>query len=322
MGQKMNGKMKRLPMKMRDLKRMRDLMRKSLLIIYMALTALALASCGEDALPTNETATDKGVEMKLLMSHPSNKAPTAPSYFEAGDKVGIFVSEDGKPLEVGGNVVNNEALTFNGNEWTAAKTLYWNEGLYNVYAYHPYIGRVSSIEDQPFSVSLDQRTEKTATALGGYKASDLLFATSKGVRASDEPVQLAFRHIMSKITIRLVKGEDFEGKMPKNATVYVHNTVTEATIDLQAGVATRHAKAPRQTITAHHDGDNLYSAIVVPQRIENRMPFIEVIMNNMSYLYESKFLFKPGMEHFVNLIIPNNPNSTKIEIGGGIKNWE
>ena len=96
---------------------------------------------------------------------------------------------------------------------------------------------MSSIEDQPFSVSLDQRTEKTATALGGYKASDLLFATSKGVRASDEPVQLAFRHIMSKITIRLVKGEDFEGEMPKNATVYVHNTVTEATIDLQAGVA-------------------------------------------------------------------------------------
>lgn len=278
-------------------------MRKSHLIIYMALalTACGLASCGEDALPTDETATDKGVEMKLQMSHPSTKAPTAPSYFEAGDKVGLFVSEDGKPLEVGGNVVNNEALTFNGNEWTAAKTLYWNEGLYNVYAYHPYISRVSSIEDQPFSVSLDQRTEKTATALGGYKASDLLFATSKGVRASDEPVQLAFRHIMSKITIRLVKGEDFEGEMPKNATVYVHNTVTEATIDLQAGVATRHAKAPRQTITAHHDGDNLYSAIVVPQRIENRMPFIEVIMNNMSYLYESKFLFKPGMEHFVNL---------------------
>ena len=52
MGQKMNGKMKRLPMKMRDL------MRKSHLIIYMALTALALASCGEDTLPTDETATD------------------------------------------------------------------------------------------------------------------------------------------------------------------------------------------------------------------------------------------------------------------------
>lgn len=288
----------------------------------MALCAVAVAlltACAEDDAPQYQDA--KSTPMTFVVDHPSMVRATD-SNFETGDRIGLYVSAADAPLEIGGNLVNNEALTFDGSQWTAARTLYWDEGTYNAYAYYPYIKDVSSVEDQLFSVSVDQSTARTSTSLGGYEASDLLFATSKGVRASDEPVQLAFRHIMSKITIRLVKGEDFEGEMPKNATVYVHNTVTEATIDLQAGVATRHAKAPRQTITAHHDGDNLYSAIVVPQRIENRMPFIEVIMNNMSYLYESKFLFKPGMEHFVNLIIPNNPNSTKIEIGGGIKNWE
>lgn len=288
----------------------------------MALCAVAVAlltACADDDAPQYKDA--KSTPMTFVVDHPSMVRATD-SNFETGDRIGLYVSAAGAPLEIGGNLVNNEALTFDGSQWTAARTLYWDEGTYNAYAYYPYIKDVSSVEDQLFSVSVDQSTVRTSTSLGGYEASDLLFATSKGVRASDEPVQLAFRHIMSKITIRLVKGEDFEGEMPKNATVYVHNTVTEATIDLQAGVATRHAKAPRQTITAHHDGDNLYSAIVVPQRIENRMPFIEVIMNNMSYLYESKFLFKPGMEHFVNLIIPNNPNSTKIEIGGGIKNWE
>lgn len=288
----------------------------------MALCAVAVAlltACAEDDAPQYKDA--KSTPMTFVVDHPSMVRATD-SNFETGDRIGLYVSAADAPLEIGGNLVNNEALTFDGSQWTAARTLYWDEGTYNAYAYYPYIKDVSSVEDQLFSVSVDQSTVRTSTSLGGYEASDLLFATSKGVRASDEPVQLTFRHIMSKITIRLVKGEDFEGEMPKNATVYVHNTVTEATIDLQAGVATRHAKAPRQTITAHHDGDNLYSAIVVPQRIENRMPFIEVIMNNMSYLYESKFLFKPGMEHFVNLIIPNNPNSTKIEIGGGIKNWE
>lgn len=288
----------------------------------MALCAVAVAlltACADDDAPQYKDA--KSTPMTFVVDHPSMVRATD-SNFETGDRIGLYVSAAGAPLEIGGNLVNNEALTFDGSQWKAARTLYWDEGTYNAYAYYPYIKDVSSVEDQLFSVSVDQSTVRTSTSLGGYEASDLLFATSKGVRASDEPVQLAFRHIMSKITIRLVKGEDFEGEMPKNATVYVHNTVTEATIDLQAGVATRHAKAPRQTITAHHDGDNLYSAIVVPQRIENRMPFIEVIMNNMSYLYESKFLFKPGMEHFVNLIIPNNPNSTKIEIGGGIKNWE
>lgn len=288
----------------------------------MALCAVAVAlltACADDDAPQYKDA--KSTPMTFVVDHPSMVRATD-SNFESGDRIGLYVSTADAPLEIGGNLVNNEALTFDGSQWTAARTLYWDEGTYNAYAYYPYIKDVNSVEDQLFSVSVDQSKARTATSLGGYEASDLLFATSKGVRASDEPVQLAFRHIMSKITIRLVKGEDFEGEMPQNATVYVHNTVTEATIDLQAGVATRHAKAPRQTITAHHDGDNLYSAIVVPQRIENRMPFIEVIMNNMSYLYESKFLFKPGMEHFVNLIIPNNPNSTKIEIGGGIKNWE
>ena len=294
------------------------------LIIYiaLALTAVGMTSCSEETLPTDKPTDSKGIEMKLLMTHPGSKPRATATDFEAGDKTGVFVTLADKPLQVGGNVVNNEALTFIDDEWKAAKKLYWDEGTYNVYAYYPYISSVSSIEDQPFSISLDQSKEKTATALGGYEASDLLYATSKGVVASEEPVHLTFKHIMSKLTIRLIKGEDFEGEMPTNAIVYVHNTVPEATIDLQAGVATRNAKATRKTIIAHHDGDYLYSAIVVPQRIENRMPLIEVVMNNMSYLYESKFQFKPGMEQLVNLIIPNNPDNIRIDIAGDVKNWE
>lgn len=236
------------------------------LIIYiaLALTAVGMTSCSEETLPTDKPTDSKGIEMKLLMTHPGSKTRATATDFEAGDKTGVFVTLADKPLQVGGNVVNNEALTFIDDEWKAAKKLYWDEGKYNVYAYYPYISSVSSIEDQPFSISLDQSKEKTATALGGYEASDLLYATSKGVVASEEPVHLTFKHIMSKLTIRLIKGEDFEGEMPINAIVYVHNTVPEATIDLQAGVATRNAKATRKTIIAHHDDDYLYSAIVVP----------------------------------------------------------
>jgi hypothetical protein len=52
------------------------------------------------------------------------------------------------------------------------------------------------------------------------------------------------------------------------------------------------------------------------------MPLIEVVMNGVSYLFESKFQFKPGMEHLVNLVITNNPDQVKIEIGGEIENWQ
>ena len=190
------------------------------------------------------------------------------------------------------------------------------------YAYYPYMQSVSSIEDLPFSVSTDQSTAKTANALGGYEASDLLYAVSKGVKASASPVSLTFKHIMSKLKIRLVKGEDFEGEMPKKAEVYVHNTVPTATIDLQEGAATRYVKGTRQTIKAHQDGDYTYSAIVVPQRLDNRQPLVEVVMNGVSYMFESKFVFKPGVEHLVNLIITENPEQVKIDIGGEIQNWD
>ena len=64
------------------------------------------------------------------------------------------------------------------------------------------------------------------------------------------------------------------------------------------------------------------SAIVVPQRITNRRPLVEVVMRGVSYLRESSFVFKSGMHHIVSLTITKNPEQVKIEISGEIDNWE
>lgn len=295
---------------------------KNYIIRYasLALAILGAVACSEE----HETAPSqdaKSTPMSFVVTHPGQTRATATA-FERDDRIGLYVADVNAPLELGGNLVNNEALTFDGNKWAASRTLFWDKGSFNAYAYYPYIKGISSITDQPFSVSTDQSTAKTATALGGYEASDLLFATSKNIMASVSPIRLTFKHIMSKLKIRLIKGEDFEGDMPTTATVYIHNTVPTATVDLQAGVATRYVKGTRQTITAHQDGDTSYSAIIVPQRIDNRQPLIEVVMKGVSYLFESKFQFKPGTEHLVNLIISDNPDKVKIDIGGEIQNWQ
>lgn len=295
---------------------------KNYIIRYasLALAILGVVACSEE----HETAPSqdaKSTPMSFVVTHPGQTRATATA-FERDDRIGLYVADVNAPLELGGNLVNNEALTFDGNKWAASRTLFWDKGSFNAYAYYPYIKGISSITDQPFRVSTDQSTAKTATALGGYEASDLLFATSKNIMASVSPIRLTFKHIMSKLKIRLIKGEDFEGDMPTTATVYIHNTVPTATVDLQAGVATRYVKGTRQTITAHQDGDTSYSAIIVPQRIDNRQPLIEVVMNGVSYLFESKFQFKPGTEHLVNLIISDNPDKVKIDIGGEIQDWQ
>ena len=294
-----------------------NIIRNSSLAILLA---LALTSCSDELEPSPTQQDAKDIPMTFVVNYPGKKRATETD-FEINDKIGLYVASSDTPLEIGGNLVNNEPLTFDGNQWTASRSLYWDEGTYNAYAYYPYTKEISSIQDQPFSVSLDQRTQKTDTELGGYEASDLLFACSKDVSASTSPVNLTFKHIMSKLIIRLVKGEDFEGDMPSNATVYIYNTIPTATIDLEAGVVTRNIKGSRQTIIAHQDYDNIYSAIIVPQRIKNRLPLIEVEIKGVSYIFESKFQFKPGTEHLVNLIISDNPDKVKIDIGGEIQGW-
>ena len=51
------------------------------------------------------------------------------------------------------------------------------------------------------------------------------------------------------------------------------------------------------------------------------MPLIEVEMKGVSYLFESKFQFKAGTEHLVNLIISDNPEKVKIDVGGEVQGW-
>ena len=287
-----------------------------------ALAILGMVSCSDEQETALRSQDAKSTPMTFLVSHPGQATRATETSFEQNDKIGLYVADAKAQLEIGGNLVNNEALTYDGSNWAAARTLYWDKGTYTAYAYYPYIENVSNITDLPFSIALDQSTAKSKEVLGGYEASDLLFATSKNISASASPIPLNFKHIMSKLKIRLIKGEDFEGDMPTTAQVTIHNTVPTATIDLQAGVATRYVKGTRKSIIAHQDDETSYSAIIVPQRIENRMPLIEVVMKGVSYLFESKFQFKPGTEHLVNLIISDNPDQVKIDIGGEITDWQ
>ena len=294
-------------------------MKRHILYIGVALSLLGLASCSND--DSTEAPVSAGeTPMTFDVVHPSQTRATATD-FENGDKIGVYIAKADMPLEIGGNALNNEPLTLTSGKWTPGKNLYWDDGTYNAYAYYPYMN-VTSIEDQPVSVATDQSTAETNGTLSGYEASDLLYAKTSNVAASTSPVPLSFKHVMSKLTIRLVKGEDFEGEMPTDAEIFIHNTVPTATFDISAGIVTRDVKGKRATIKARQESNFQFGAIIVPQRLDNRVPLVEVIMKGVSYLFESKFLFKPGVDHLVNLVITDNPEKVKIEVGGEIENWQ
>ena len=183
-------------------------MKKRILYIGVALSMMTFASClSDNDVSTEAPKSAKETPMTFDVIHPSQTRATATD-FENGDKIGVYIAKADMPLEIGGNTLNNEQLTLTSGKWIPSQNLFWDEGSYNAYAYYPYMN-VTSIEDQPVSVATDQTTAETDGTLSGYEASDLLYAKTSNVAASTLPVTLNFKHIMSKLTIRLVKGEDF-----------------------------------------------------------------------------------------------------------------
>lgn len=268
-----------------------------------------------------------GEYMEFVVEYPDQSLKQAHTrvtgnHFDANDRIGLFVVQQGETLQQSGNYVNNSLLAYSQTAWMPAKPIRWDDGTYDVFSYYPYQERVSSVDDMPFSVSTDQNSSAVDGQPGGYEASDFLYAESKGVMAGEAPIKLQFKHRMSRLYLRLVKGEDFEGELPADAEVYIHNTVPDATIDLSVGIATRNPYASSRTIRAKSLGDHKYAAIIVPQRLDNRQPLIEVVMQGVAYQYESKFQFKQGMQHTVSLVINKNPEQVKIEIGGEVEKWD
>ena len=96
---------------------------------------LGLASCGDESLQDAHSLDAKSTPMTFMVSHPGKKITpkntrATETDFEKNDKIGLFVAKADSPLEIGGNLVNNAALTYDGGKWTPAHTLYWDEGLH------------------------------------------------------------------------------------------------------------------------------------------------------------------------------------------------
>ena len=121
--------------------------------------------------------------------------------------------------------------------------------------------------------------------------------------------------------VNIVKGQDFEGDIPSELTIYVHNTVTDCLIDLSTGDVIKDPYAAAKTVITKKVDNDTYTAIIVPQMLTNKKPLLEITFKDVSYLIESKFQFKTGTHHIINVTLNNNPDKVKIEVGGEIVGW-
>ena len=288
---------------------------------YIAMISFALLAIGcenSDNIPVVED----GV-MQINVLHPSATRATETA-FESGDKIGLYATEYNgdvaSPLQISGNWANNVATTYNGVTWTPVKKIFWSENKMDVYGYYPYM-TPTSIDEHLWSVQLDQSTPETENALSGYEASDFLWGKATGVSQTDGNVQLEFKHRCSKLVVKLVKGADYSGVLPTESELYIHSTVPTATIDFTNGAVTKYIYGDMETIKARRVDDATFEAIIIPQRMETRRPFLEYIANGVSYLCESTFVFKAGKQHTLELTINSNPDQIEVEVGGDVGEW-
>lgn len=179
--------------------------------------ALAITSCQDNTVEPEALVHDNVMRFNLV--GPSVQTKVSAGAFEVADQIGLYVTDyvnetTPMPLQISGNRANNSLVTFEGSAWTPDQTIYWGSGKSDVYAYYPYFETVTDVNSQYFELATDQTGE-------GYELSDFLWAKAEGVRQTDGTVNLEMKHLMSKLTVKIVAGDDYIGTLPEDATVHL-----------------------------------------------------------------------------------------------------
>jgi hypothetical protein len=224
-----------------------------------------------------------------------------------GDVVGVYVVDyDGQtPGEFldKGNRADNVRHVFDEatDKWVPAYDIYYKDTRTNVdvYGYYPY-SVPDDVTAYTFTVQKDQSTSAAYGKMGGYEASDFLWAKAENITPTGQVIKLGFRHIMSSARVTLVEGEGFDQgewtTLEKN--VLMLNTKRESVIDLSTGTVTVAGDLPSTgTIPYSNGGD--FRAIIVPQTVVAATPLISITVGGTPYIFkkEEDFTYIPSKQH-------------------------
>ena len=293
--------------------------------IYISLLMLmALTSCQENIVVPEAVVDDV---MRFNFLSPGVQTKVSAGEFEAEDRIGLYVTDYADdvtplPLQVSGNRANNFPVVYDGVSWTSEKTVYWGKGKSDVYAYYPYFDSVTDVNSLYFELASDQSAE-------GYEESDFLWAKAEGVSQSDGTVNLEMKHLMSKLKVRIVAGEEYIGSLPEDASVLLHSTVTGARINLENGSAVKDPYSGAKSIKMRRlgirsdDGEEavVFEAIVLPQMLESKVPLLEINSKSVSYILEDVFSFRPAVAYTYTATLNTSTNAIKVQIGCEIEDW-
>ena len=251
-----------------------------------------------------------------------------------GDAVGIYVvnNENGAPgtLRLEGNQADNVRYVYDepNNKWTPDETVYFRDKRTHVdiIGYYPY-STPTSVDAYPFEVAKDQSADAANGQLGGYEASDFLYARSADIEPTSSRIALTFRHRMASVQVELSEGTGFaDGEWSGlEKQVLVTNTVRKAAIDLATGSITPVGDVPSTGIVPYKSGGR-FRAVVVPQTVAASAALFNITVDGTSYIFRKSepFEYVDGKLHKFTVEVSRKGASGLVFelIGESITAWE
>ena len=275
----------------------------------VAVTAI-FAGCAndEDALLTTNSLKDTPINVDVLVSGINTRA----GYDNTSQPTMFYLSIDQKDTKYD---YTNVVMKYDGSKWVAyesanenaaKKQLLWEGSKGNVTVK----AATFSLSDASTTLSV-QTDQSNAEAV---KASDHLCYYSNTVTPSIGGISLELDHIMSKITVKLTLGTEYEASATNPITsVSAFGASTGATYSPGAGTpwsALSNVSKITLIPSVEYDTSNrtaTYEAILVPQTIAENTFGIEIRIGEQTYEWTSAETFKltGGTNHTLEMTVGN-----------------
>ncbi len=259
---------------------------------FLIITALIsfFVSCSDDNMRPAFEHPNAKIPILLFASYPTSTR-ASDAGFEDTDRMGLFVldyiNEKPQSLSDGDVHASNICFIYNevDNEWRSSTDLYWTseDTPADFVGYYPYDTDMALNQAYNFSIERRQDQCGSENALGGYEASDFLWAKSKKVMPSDGQVNLTFTHLLAGVRVSLVEGKGFDnGEWSKlEKEIIIPNVRSNVSIEIETGII-GDASGEFISVVPYHVGED-WRAVVVPQTISAGNSIIDITVDGTSY---------------------------------------
>lgn len=275
----------------------------------MLLSSLALAGMLTGCLsePEFEPTVEGAIEISLEGSINQVATKATAAGFETGDALGLYAVNYGNgnqtpgTLQVEGNQADHVKyiFSFENWQWTPVRKVYYKDINTNVdlYVFYPH-AEPSSVEAYNFEVQKDQSKPKVQNSLGGYEASDFLWAKVENVAPTEGKIKVQLDHKMAGALVVLEEGTGFEeGEFPLiEKHVLAVGTTRKASINMSTGAVTPVGEAQSTGIVMCPQTDGSFRAVVVPQTVAAGTYLFNLTIDGVVYRFRRDIdvTYEPG----------------------------